>query len=288
MREYVNDQLNDRERVEVAKLEYQELQLDQRITLSGGQYLGEVWQLSPVGFRAFAIADSLADPHEVTVLYRGSTMMPLDPDVWTSEWLDTNLPIGRALMSQHHHVPKQLVEASRWLSQLIKLAPRAKFYVYGHSLGSINAQYAIIMCHHPEQIANAWLYEGSNVYRLLDADERKQAVQFKGQIQQYIDPLDSLAIGYTDFSHVIGQLHYVDSLLKPRIIQHMWGGYRYDDHGSLRLRMPDDPLVQSCQNFTHDLLTSHPLQIPDDDSQTITNLRKLMAMAAELRESLIQ
>lgn len=282
-RTYVNDQLTDRQRVEVAKWEYREVQLDQQIIITSGQNIGRVWQLSPVGFRAFAIADSLTDPNEVTVLFRGSTMMPLNPDIWTSEWLDTNLPIGRALMGHRHHVPTQLVQAGRWLIKLLDTAPHARFYLYGHSLGSINAQYAISMCHRPERIANAWLYEGSNVYRLLNKEERAQAVQFKGQVHQYVDPLDLLAIGYTDFAHVIGQLYYVDSLLKPRIIQHMWGGYRYDSRGKLRLRYPDDPLVQANQSFTQDLINKGQLPLPDDDSQIIMNLRNLMENAAELR-----
>lgn len=288
MRTYVNDRLTDRECVELAKLEYHEVRLGQKIRLEDGKFLGQVWQLAPAGLRAFAVADSSILPREVTVLYRGSTMMPLNPDVWTNEWLDTNLPIGRALMKHHHQIPLQLKEASQWLQHLMALAPRAQFYVYGHSLGSINAQYAIIMCHQPARIGNAWLYEGSNVYRLLNDDERELAVQLKGQIQQYIDPLDLLAIGYTDFSHVIGQLHYVDSLLMPRIIQHMWGGYRYDQRGRLRLRFADDPVVVASQQLTRDMLNNHQLPLPADDSQTIENLRKLMAQAGELRRSLTQ
>lgn len=288
MRTYVNDRLTDREHVELAKLEYHDVRLGQEIKLENGQSLGQVWQVAPAGLRAFALADSSTLPREVTVLYRGSTMMPLDPDVWTNEWLDTNLPIGRALMEHRHQIPLQLKQSSQWLQHLMALAPRAQFYVYGHSLGSINAQYAISMCHHSEQIGNAWLYEGSNVYRLLNADERAQAIQLKGQIHQYIDPLDLLAIGYTDFSHVIGQLHYVDSLLMPRIIQHMWGGYRYDQVGRLRFRPADDPVVVANQQLTRDMLNNHQLPLPADDSQTIEKLRKLMAQAGELRRSLTQ
>lgn len=286
MSNFVNDQLSDQERVQLAKLEYQQFFSQQSIVLPNGRFLGKVWQLAPAGLRACAIVDSLADPREVTVLYRGSTMMPVDPDVWTHEWLDTNLPIGRALMSHQHYVPAQLRRAGRWLMKLLAAAPRAQFYLYGHSLGSINAQYAAIACRHPGRIGNAWLYEGSNVYQLLNDEERSWAVQLKGQLHQYIDPLDSLAIGYTDFQHVIGQLHYVDSVFKPRILQHMWGGYRYDDQGRLRLLMPDDPLVQASQALTKGILSDRREWLPTDDSQVIISLRQLMAKAAAWRKSL--
>lgn len=275
---YQNLSLTDKERVELTKLEYQSLRIGQSVRLQDGTKIGRVWQLPPQGLLGYAIADSVDIPREITVLFRGSSMIPLDPESWTSEWLDTNLPVGRALMQGQHQIPQQLKTAAKWVGTLLKEAPQARLFIYGHSLGSINGQYAAIMCPDPSRLINAWLYEGSNVYRLLNDHERVLATQVKANIHQYIDPLDSLAIGYTDYSHVIGQLHYVDSLLIPRIAQHMWGGYRYDQ-GHLRLRMNDDLLVTYLQTINLEILSKHQLQIPADDSQVITSLRKLMARA---------
>lgn len=286
--QYHNANLSDQLRVELARLEYRHLQVGQAVQLSNGVNLGTVWQLAPTEVRGCVIADSIDDPRELTILFRGSSMIPTDPSSWTTEWLDTNLPIGRALVANSHQIPEELKLAAHWLDDLLKTNPQARAFVYGHSLGSINAQYAISTCHFQRQVVNAWLYEGSNVYRLLNSAERAAATQMKANIHQYIDPLDLLAVGYTDFSHVIGQLHYVDSVPMPLISQHMWGGYLFDEAGKLSLRSHDDPLVQSLQSITLRLLKSEQITIPANDSQAIVRLRKLIGKAEELREQIRQ
>lgn len=286
--QYRNENLSDQLRVELARLEYRHLKVGQRVKLSNGVDLGTVWQLAPTEVRGCVIADSINHPRELTILFRGSSMIPTDPSAWTTEWLDTNLPIGRALVANNHQIPEELKLAAHWLDHLLETNPQARAFVYGHSLGSINAQYAISTCHFQQQVANAWLYEGSNVYRLLNSAERAAATQMKANIHQYIDPLDLLAVGYTDFSHVIGQLHYVDSMPMPLISQHMWGGYLFDESGKLSLRSAEDPLVQSLQAITLRLLTSEQITIPANDSQAIVRLRKLMGKAEELREQIRQ
>ncbi|GFP09561.1 hypothetical protein LHEJCM20397_15420 [Lactobacillus helveticus] len=40
-------------------------------------------------------------------------------------------------------------------------------HIYGHSLGAINAQFALANCHHPEAIGAAYLYEGTNIWLLF-------------------------------------------------------------------------------------------------------------------------
>lgn len=283
---YRNAHLSDQLRVEIARLEYRHLKVGQPIVLSNGLDLGTVWQLAPDKIRGYVLADSIEHPQELTVIFRGSSMIPTNPSSWTTEWLDTNLPIGRSLVAHHHQIPAELKGARKWLDHLLMAKPKARAFVYGHSLGSINAQYAVSTCQHPERVVNAWLYEGSNVYRLLNSAERAAATQVKANIHQYIDPLDLLAVGYTDFSHVIGQLHYVDSVPMPVISQHMWGGYLFDQSGQLSLRAPDDPVVLSLQSLTWRILNNSALNIPADDSQAIVQLRKLMKRAETLRENL--
>lgn len=110
------------------------------------------------------------------------------------------------------------------------------FFLYGHSLGSINAQFALANCHYPEQIGAAYLYEGPNLYWLLDAKQRQTTTLLRCQIFNYIDPLDVVALGYTDMEHTIGLLRVIDSMMTSPINQHMWGGYQFDKQQNLLLK----------------------------------------------------
>lgn len=113
--------------------------------------------------------------------------------------------------------------------------PTTNFYLYGHSLGSINGQFALANCRYPDQVAGAWLYEGPNLYWLLNARQRKKALNLRCRIFNYIDPRDIVALGYLDVQHTIGLLRVVQSTLISPIGQHMWGGYQFDQAGKLLL-----------------------------------------------------
>ncbi|WP_143444826.1 hypothetical protein [Limosilactobacillus mucosae] len=63
----------------------------------------------------------------------------------------------------------------------------AHYYIYGHSLGAINAQYALANCIYPTSLNEAWLYEGLNVYWLLNDQQKAQAAILRNKINNYID-----------------------------------------------------------------------------------------------------
>lgn len=133
-----NRNLTDQQRVTVAKLEYQLLEPNQVIILAG-QPFGKVLQhiYTADGLQMFVIENR--PQKEYTLLFKGSSgIMKGNPETWTNEWLDTNLPIGWSMLFQRGEIPQQLRTATRVLNRVLCQHPNAHFYLYGHSLGSIN------------------------------------------------------------------------------------------------------------------------------------------------------
>lgn len=187
----VNAQLTDQQRVELAGLEYQPLGVGDHVRLSNGKRVGRVKRAfyKQDGLRGTIIVNHHQDHKEITVLFRGSRHG--DPTTWSNEWLATNLPIGRSIVEHRvGEIPSQLKSAASLLNQLMQQDLTAHYYIYGHSLGAINAQYALANCDYPACLSEAWLYEGPNVYWLLNDQQKAQAAILRNKINNYIDSLD--------------------------------------------------------------------------------------------------
>ena len=233
----INANLTDWQRMQLAQLEYYNWQVSDDVLLPDGKMMGTVIQVIDTedGFRSTVIKSS---QYELTLLFRGSSGVRRgDPTTWTNEWLRVNLPVGNAIINQVPTVPSEMWTAVRQLNTLLEQYSQSKVYIYGHSLGSINAQYALANCDHPQQIQRADLYEGPNIYWLLDRHQRKTALQLRTRIFNSVDPLDVIALGYLDRQHTIGLLQVVDSVMTDPINQHMWGGYQFDCRQRLK-RIP--------------------------------------------------
>ena len=242
----INKQLTDLERVELTKKAYDELKLGEQIVVND-HLIGTVVEAiyAQDGMRAFVITNQT----EVTILYKGSYGISRgNPTTWRDEWLRTNLPILVALLVNERRVPSQLKSATQVLNKTLKKYPYAHFYLYGHSLGSINAQYALANCHHPQQIAGAYLYEGTNIWLLLDQKQRKIVNKLRPKINNYVDIYDPVTLGITASHHMVGKLCYVDSEPMPPIKQHMWGGYQFDKEGKLKLREVDAAFLEESMS----------------------------------------
>lgn len=236
-----NQHLSDRQRVELTQKAYEELNLGEIIAV-GRQEIGKVVQsvLTPDGMRAYVILNA----NEITILYKGSFgLIKGTPQTWRDEWLKTNLPVLAALLSHQRLIPQQLKSARRLLNQCLRTYPGLRLYVYGHSLGSINAQYALAGCHQPRRLAAAYLYEGTNIWQLLTPKERATAAKMREKIFNYVDIYDPVTLGITASHHMVGKLQYVDSEQLPPIKQHMWGGYHFDQTGKLQLRSVDSAFL---------------------------------------------
>lgn len=242
----VNEQLTDREQIELTKKAYEELQLGDSVMV-GQHHIGtvcrSVW--AEDGMRAFVITN----PSEVTILYKGSYGIKKGtPQTWRDEWFKTNLPILRSMLSHERRIPSQLRSASRLLNQTISQFRGSQIYIYGHSLGSINAQFALANCRHPETIGAAYLYEGTNIWLLFTPKERRRVAQMREKIYNYVDIYDPVTLGITETHHMVGKLCYVDSEPMKPIKQHMWGGYSFNPDGSLKLRKVDQAFLAESRS----------------------------------------
>lgn len=249
----INKQLSDLERVQLTKKAYEKLKTGQTVMVNK-KLIGTVVKTiyAADGMQAFV----LANQDEITILFKGSFgLLKGNPTTWHDEWLKTNLPLLVALLLNEHRIPSQLKTAARFLNRTVHQFQGAQFYIYGHSLGAINAQYALANCRHPEQIRAAYLYEGTNIWQLLNGKQRQCAGKMRQRIYNYVDIYDPVTLGLTASHHLVGQLRYVDSPeLKQPIKQHMWGGYSFDQAGNLKLKKVDDAFLEASQKQRH-LLT---------------------------------
>lgn len=240
----MNRELTDEQRVEVAKMEYQLLKPQQKLQLAGhffGRVLFHIYTAS--GLQMYVIENRPAK--EYTVLFKGSSgIIKGTPRTWTDEWLSTNFPIGWSMLVQHGAIPDQLQDAARKLNWVCRQFPHARLYLYGHSLGSINLQYALSRCRHIGQVQRADIYEGPNIFALFNHHERHHVRKFKHKVFNYVDIYDPITVGYVDRRHLVGQLRYVQSKRYPPIAQHMWGGYRFNSRGQLVTQRINAAFVQ--------------------------------------------
>ena len=95
--------------------------------------------------------ENAEDVQEVTVLFRGSTgpdhILHEAPDVW-NDWAENDLVIGTRILKQsipsdRDKSTEQLKASARALKDIMEKYPNAKINIYGHSLGSMDAQYAM-------------------------------------------------------------------------------------------------------------------------------------------------
>lgn len=272
----VNDQLTDKQRIELTKKSYDELELGEEVVIDGHD-IGTVCRsvYAQDGMRAFVISN----PNEVTILYKGSYGIKKgNPHTWRDEWLKTNLPILRALLSQKRIIPHQLKSAARLLNQTCNQFKGSRIYIYGHSLGAINAQFALANCHHLQAIGAAYLYEGTNIWLLLKPKEKRQVAKMREKIYNYVDIYDPVTLGITETHHMVGKLRYVDSEPMKPIKQHMWGGYSFNADGSLKLRKIDQAFLAESRSERRLLDKSGDLA---ELVEKITSVDQVKKMAAE-------
>ena len=136
----INEELTDLDRVELTKLSYEALNVGETVVVAGkkiGQLTRDVYAKD--GMQAFLIENN----NEITVLFKGSYGFKKgNATTWRDEWLNTNWPIFLAMLTNQRQVPSALVTASRYLNRWLEEFPDGHFYIYGHSLGAINAEYA--------------------------------------------------------------------------------------------------------------------------------------------------
>lgn len=254
---------NDKERVELAKKQYDDLELRKEVTILTSENerktIGTISQITnkPTGEQSFIITDKYTPPtaplaarnqvKELTILYKGSTAPNIDnisvsihPDYLDvrNDWLVNNIPTTiQVTNGVAPVVTPQLKSSAETLQQAMKLYPNAQVYVYGHSLGSMNAQYAIADLDKKDikRISGGFFYQGPNIYSNLTPKQQDtiKAINALDKLFNFIDRKDYVPIGYGIGDPAIGHLIEVDSKKAGLIEQHMWGGYQFDKEGNL-------------------------------------------------------
>ena len=190
---------------------------------------------------------------EITILYRGSTN-PLKVfsgegmDV-LREWGENDIPMAGKIMLGEKGATGQLEASSDYLKEMMDKYPNAKINIYAHSLGSMDAQYALANVTDYSRIKSAHLYNGPNVYPILSHDQKVNVSALYDKIHNHIDSYDPIGLGYKEGEGTVGKTYKfygVNKTALPSAIfglpgyvisegmdQHMWGGYRFDDNGNL-------------------------------------------------------
>ncbi|HEM3613176.1 TPA: DUF2974 domain-containing protein, partial [Streptococcus suis] len=191
-------EFSERDRVAIARLEYKNYKegSDAQIKDDDGNYvtIGTVRNVlkDSTGLDGYVVEEPDGN---VTVLFQGSKGPGKEGSA--VDWLDNDLPMASNIVSKKSEVTPQLQSASRALNQVLKDYPNAQITVYGHSLGSMNAQYALATVSDIDRIAGAYIYNGPNVYPALTEEEKSRANALKYRIHNYIDQKDFVPIGYS-------------------------------------------------------------------------------------------
>ena len=212
---------------------------------------------------------------EITILYRGSTN-PLK--VFSGEgmdvlrdWGENDIPMAGKIMLGEKGATGQLEASSDYLKEMMDKYPNAKINIYAHSLGSMDAQYALANVTDYSRIKSAHLYNGPNIYSTLTEEQKINVSALYDKINNYVDSRDIVGLGYKKGEGTVGKTYKFvgeDKIskevsgkkLKGALIgsvfglggavigknigsvfgnvagttdQHMWGGYRFDDNGNL-------------------------------------------------------
>ncbi|EHR7110797.1 DUF2974 domain-containing protein [Listeria monocytogenes] len=260
----MNGAYTDQERVELARKEYAKINQEEvvKIPTADGteKTIGIVSQKinnKSTGEQSYIITDKYTPPtasisernkvKELTILYKGSTApangnfnVPKHPDYKDvrKDWLSNDIPTAIQITNGGGStVTPQLKTSAETLKQTMKLYPNAQIYVYGHSLGSMNAQYAIADLDKKDikRISGGFFYQGPNIYSNLTPKQQDtvKAINALDRLFNFVDRKDYVPIGYGIGDPTIGHLIEVESKKAGMVEQHMWGGYQFDADGNV-------------------------------------------------------
>ncbi|EAF0642978.1 DUF2974 domain-containing protein [Listeria monocytogenes] len=260
----MNGAYTDQERVELARKEYAKINQEELVkipTADGTEKtIGIVSQKinnKSTGEQSYIITDKYTPPiasisernkvKELTILYKGSTApangnfnVPKHPDYKDvrKDWLSNDIPTAIQITNGGGStVTPQLKTSAETLKQTMNLYPNAQIYVYGHSLGSMNAQYAIADLDKKDikRISGGFFYQGPNIYSNLTPKQQDtvKAINALDRLFNFVDRKDYVPIGYGIGNPTIGHLIEVESKKAGLVEQHMWGGYQFDEDGNV-------------------------------------------------------
>ncbi|MDT2652414.1 Mbeg1-like protein [Enterococcus hirae] len=241
--------MTDEERIKMISQSYMNLEVNKKISVNRQTYgyVSKIIDNKKSGEKSFIITDGnpkVQKPKEVkqiTILYQGSigiNKILVNPgDVWR-DWGVNNLPTAvQVINAGGATAMPQLKTAAHTLQETMQMYPNAKVSVYGHSLGSMNGQYAIsdLPTAFHDRLEGVYLYQGPNIYSILNPRQQATADKLtnEGKIFNFIDTRDLVPIGYSLTKKQVGTVIEVTSKKVKLGKQHMLGGYLFDQDGNL-------------------------------------------------------
>ncbi|MDG3132727.1 DUF2974 domain-containing protein [Streptococcus suis] len=150
----------------------------------------------------------------VTLLYRGFTgfneIVDKPVDV-LADWVVNDIPMA-IRTTVPDTIPTrasvQLRKAADFTNDSLEKYPNALFDFYGHSLGSMNAQYALASIDEKnlDRVSGAFIYNGPNTYRVLNEEQRQKVDYLHSLIYNYVDSKDLIGMGYSQPDGAVGQV----------------------------------------------------------------------------------
>lgn len=200
----------DNQRVKTARREYTKYKPGDPVRLKKKQdpigYVSDVIDNKETGQQTYIVTDKLtSDPtkvKKVIVLFKGSTA-PNDKNDkvndWKKDWFDNDIPIALKIgEGGKGGATPQLTGSAEALNLALKKYPNAQFEIYAHSLGSMCGQYALANIKEKDldRIDAAYLYQGPNIYTMLNKAQQAKVNKIRNRIFNYIDTKDLIPIGY--------------------------------------------------------------------------------------------
>ncbi|MBC2039242.1 hypothetical protein [Listeria marthii] len=264
----MNNNYTDKQRVDIAKGQYNFYNESDPVKIEESKKsIGIISKINnkPTGEQSYIITDKYTPPtasinarnqvKEVTILYKGSTApaaenihLKDDPDFRDvrEDWLDNDIPTAIQIMHGGSPVvTPQIRSSAETLKEAMKLYPNAQVYVYGHSLGSMNAQYAIADLDKKDinRIGGGFFYQGPNIYLNLTPKQQDtvKAINALDRLFNFVDRKDYVPIGYGFGNETVGHLIEVESKKTGLVKRHMWGGYQFDKEGNILTNKEGSP-----------------------------------------------
>ena len=228
-------QYTDKENVEIAQQEYENHKVGYSLETSGsGKYVGTLsdannnrtnngeqiftYTKTSTGRDAVpptASAEERAQVKEITIMYQGSASPSnffTNAEEFGRDWVFNDAPeflniIKGNLTGQSSKAPGQLEASAAYLKEMMEKYPNAKINLYGHSLGSMDVQYAIANVKDYDRINSVNIYQGPNIYTTLTPEQKANVSALYSKTNNYIDSNDLIGFGYNKGQGTVGKVY---------------------------------------------------------------------------------
>ena len=236
-------QYTDKENVEIAQQEYENHKVGYSLETSGsGKYVGTLsdandnrtnngeqiftYTKTSTGREAVpptASAEERAQVKEITIMYQGSASpsnLFTNPGEFVKDWIFNDAPalyniLNGQATGEPGKAPGQWEASAAYLKEMMEKYPNAKINLYGHSLGSMDVQYAIANVKDHNRINSVNIYQGPNIYSTLTPEQKANVSALYSKTNNYIDSNDMIGLGYNKGQGTVGKVYKFNGYNMP-------------------------------------------------------------------------